>query len=128
MVFRNFFSVHFYCDEEEEKEEQEQEKQEKEKKLYSHYRKTFNVQPSWLDSAKTRRISPRKALRNQQKPTGTKNLTYFEKWLTAKVITLPPNRGSVSSFSVASIHSFFSELESLKRMRTRATDLSMSFL
>ena len=69
MVFCNFLSVHFYCDEEEEeKEEQEQEKQEKEKKLYSHYRKTFNVQPSCLDSAEDEKDISRKST---EKPTKT---------------------------------------------------------
>ena len=130
MVFCNFFSVHFYRDEEEEKEEQQQEKEEKEKKLHSRYRKTFTDVRSSCQYSKGEKDISKKSTENQQKqkPTGTKNLTYHEKWLTAKVITFPSNRGSVSSFSVISIHSFFSELDSLKRMRTRATDISMSFL
>ena len=124
MVFCNFSSVHFYRDEEEEKEEQQQEKEEKEKKLHSRYRKTFNVRPSCLDSEDEKDISKK----STEKPTVTKNLTYPEMWLTAKVITIPSNRGSVSSFSVISIHSSSSELDSLKRMRTRATDISMSLI
>ena len=80
---------------------------------------------------KARRVSPRKGLKDSnewQETTRTKNPTYSEKWLTAKDITFPSNRGGVSSLSVISIHSCFSELDSLKRMRTRATDISMSFL
>ena len=129
MVFCNFVSVHFYRDEEKQKEEQQQEKEEKENKLHSRYRKTFNVRPSCLDSEDEKDIFKKSTEKpKKKKPTGTKNLTYHEKWLTAKVITFPSNRGSVSSFSVISIHSFFSELDSLKRMRTRAADISISFL
>ena len=58
-------------------------------------------------------------------PTGHKRLTYSENWLTVNEMTFPSNRGSVSSLSVISIHSRFSRLD---RMRTRATDISMSFL
>ena len=41
MIFCNFFSVHFYRDEEKEQNQQRQEKEEKEKKLHSHFRKTI---------------------------------------------------------------------------------------
>ena len=67
-------------------------------------------------------------LQQKQEPTGHKYLTYSEKWLTVNEITFPSNRGGVSSLSVISIHSCFSGLDSLQRTRTRATDMSMSFL
>ena len=86
--------------------------------------KSFCVLPSYLGSEGEKDISKK----STEKLSRTKNLTYPEKWLTAKDITFPSNRGSVSSFSVISIHSCFSEPDSFKRMRTRATDISMSFL
>ena len=69
MVFCNFFSVHFYRDEEKEKEEQQQEKEEKEKKLHSRYRKTFtDVRSSCQYSKGEKDISKK----STEKPTKTK--------------------------------------------------------
>ena len=90
----------------------------------------FNVLPSCRDSEGEKDISKKSTeqLQEKREPTGHKYLTYSEKWLTVNETTFPSNRGSVSSLSVISIHSCFSGLDSLKKMRTRATDISMSFL
>ena len=134
MIFCNFFGTNFNRNEEDQEEEEEQQQQQqqqkKEKKFTVAIEKASLVIPSCMDSKCEKDISKKSTERQQQKQetTRTKNQTYAEKWLTAKDITFPSNRGSVSSLSVISIHSCFSGLDSLKRMRTRATDISMSFL
>ena len=131
-IFCNFFGTNFNRnrEEQEEEEQQQQQQEKKEKKFTVAIEKAPNVLPSCLDSEDEKDISKKSTERQQQKQetTRTKNPTYSEKWLTAKDIAFPSNRGSVSSLSVISIHSCFSGLDSLKRMRTRATDISMSFL
>ena len=84
---------------------------------------------AWI--LKARRISPKKSterLQQKRELPGNKYSTYTEKWLTVNEMAFPLNRGGFSSLSVISIHSCFSELDSLKSMQTRATDKSMSFL
>ena len=129
MIFCNFFGTNFNRNEEDQ-EEQQQQQQKKEKKFTVAIEKASLVIPSCMDSEGDKDISNKSTERQQQKQetTRTKNPTYPEKWLTAKDITFPSNRGGVSSLSVISIHSCFSGLDSLKKMRTRATDISMSFL
>ena len=111
--------------------QQQQQQQGKEKKFYVRDGQSILLQ-NCLSSKSVEDITPRKALnkRLQQKrePTGNKYPTYSEKWLIVNEMVFPSNRVTVSSLSVISTHSCFSGLDSLKRMRTRASDISMSVL